>query len=253
MTGRKRQQAGNSSQLKREIAVLQRRLANVSISANTSNAAPKKGRRRRRGGNGNGGGSAPVPAAYTANPRPARARGGRAQVGTGGRIVLTRDELLVTVATTADKGESVFSSELKPSSGVMPFLFRLSSCYQRIRWLRAHITWRPACGTSTNGIISYGVAFNNSATVTSRDLVTALTPCNDHPIWQSTGVNPLVIPSELLMSRRWYLLNVTKTDPGDQGMGRFCCGFTHDVESTARSRGEFWISYTVEMEGTNPG
>lgn len=246
MTGRR---ARNSEGLKREIAALQRRLATSTISN-----GPKTGRRRRRGGNGNAGGGPSVPAAMGSNPRPSRSRnrGARTRVGNGGRIVLTRDELLVTVATTPDKTESVFSKDLVPSAGVMPFLFRLSSCYQRIRWVRAAISWRPSCGTATDGIISYGVAFNGSASVTSRDLVCALTPCNDHPVWQSTGITPLAIPADMLMSRRWYPLNVTGGDAFDKGMGRFCVGLTHDADKVARSRGEFWISYTVEMEGTNP-
>lgn len=195
-----------------------------------------------------------MPAAMGSNPRPSRGRrgGARTRVGNGGRIVLTRDELLVTVATTPDKNESVFSKDLVPSPGVMPFLFRLSSCYQRIRWVRASISWRPSCGTATDGIISYGVAFNGSESIKSRDLVTSLTPCNDHPVWQSTGISPLVIPGDMLMSRRWYPLNVTGGDQFDKGMGKFCVGLTHDAEKVAKSRGEFWISYTVEMEGTNP-
>lgn len=174
-------------------------------------------------------------------------------IGNGGRIVLSRDELLVQVKTTAGRGESVFSVDLKPSSGVMPFLFRLASCYQRIRWLRAHISWRPACGTNTNGIISYGVAYNNTKSISTRELVTSLTPCNDHAVWQSTGVAPLIIPSDLLMSRKWYALNSTGDDAFDAQMGKFYVGLSHDTISTAESRGEFWISYSVEMEGTNPG
>lgn len=243
MTGKR---AGNTAQLKREIAALQRRLATSTISTQ-----PKNGRRSRRRGVGTAGGGPSLPAAMGSNPQPGRGRvrAGRARVGNGGRIVLSRDELLVQVVTTPDKNESVFSKDLVPSAGVMPFLFRLASCYQRIRWVRAHITWRPACGTATDGIISYGVAFNNSATVSSRDLVTALTPCNDHPVWQSTGVTPLIVPADMLMSRRWYPLNTTGGDIFDKCMGRFCVGLTHDSEKVARSRGEFWISYTVEMGG----
>lgn len=56
----------------------------------------------------------------------------------------------------------------------------------------------------------------------------------------------------MLMSRKWYALNTDKADAFDKGMGKFCVGLTHDGESVAKSRGEFWISYTVEMEGTNP-
>lgn len=193
---------------------------------------------------------AAIPAASGTN---AGARAGRraASIGNGGRIKIQRDELLCTVATTQAKTESVFSKPLKPGSDVMPFLYRLSSCYQRIRWLRASITWRPSCGTHTNGIISYGIAYNSSEQIRTRDLVVALTPVNDHPIWQSSCNAPLVIPPEMLMSRKWYTLNSNTADEIDQSFGRFCCGLTHDA-TTAQSRGEFWINYTVEMEGTNP-
>lgn len=231
-----------------EIAALQRKMASLQV----------RGGRRRKARAGNGGNSAGIPAGGTSNPNPVRASGRRGarmgnRIGNGGRIVLSRDELLVQVKTTPSSGESVFSVDLKPSTGTMPFLFRLATCYQRIRWARAHISWRPSCGTNTNGIISYGVAWNNTQALNTRELVTSLTPCNDHPVWQSTGVAPLVIPQDMLMSRKWYALNTNKADPFDQQMGRFYVGVSHDARGAAESRGEFWISYTVEMEGTNPG
>lgn len=57
----------------------------------------------------------------------------------------------------------------------------------------------------------------------------------------------------MLMSRKWYALNTAQNDPFDQQMGKFYVGVSHDNKPTSESRGEFWISYTVEMEGTNPG
>lgn len=234
--------------IQQEIAALQRRMASIQVSGN----GKRRGRRARRGGNTSG-----VPAGAVSNPNPVRTgrRGPRVgtKVGNGGRIVLSRDELLVQVKTTAGRDESVFSVDLKPSTGVMPFLFRLATCYQRIRWMRAHISWRPACGTNTNGIVSYGVAYNNTKAVNTRELVTSLTPCNDHPVWQSTGIAPLVVPADMLMSRKWYALNTGSDDPFDQQVGKFYVGISHDAVAQAASRGEFWISYTVEMEGTNPG
>lgn len=185
-------------------------------------------------------------------PGRSRRGGGGNSIGNGGRIRLQRDELLLQVKTDLDKTETVFGKDLYPSAGVMPFLFRLSTCYQRIRWLRASISWRPACGTNTNGIISYGVAFNNARGITTRELVTSLTPVNDHPVWQSSGNSPLVIPGEMLMSRKWYALNTTGADTYDQQVGKFCVGLSHD-SGKAEARGEFWISYSIEMEGTNPG
>lgn len=245
MANNRRKNAGKKVQ--QEIAALQRRMAGLQVQN-------KRTRRRRAN---NRGGASGIPAANVSNPNPVRGgRGGnraRSRIGNGGRIVLSRDELLVQVKTSPGKLESTFSVDLKPSTGVMPFLFRLALCYQRIKWIRAHISWRPACGTNTNGIVSYGVAYNNTRSITTRELVTSLTPCNDHPVWQSTGITPLIIPTDMLMSRKWYALNTSADDPFDQQMGKFYVGISHDNATAAESRGEFWISYTVEMEGTNPG
>lgn len=194
--------------------------------------------------------TAPTVMAAAGKRRVRRRRNGPGpMVGNGGRISLQRDELLIQVVTTAKKTESVKGVELKPSAALMPFLNRLSSCYQRIRWLALHIMWKPAVGTNTNGIISYGVAFNNQQ-IQTRAGVLSLTPCCDHAVWQGTGV-PLTVPQDMLMSRKWYVLNATGEGKFDESIGTFYFGFTHDAADAAQSRGEFWVRYHVEMEGTN--
>lgn len=162
--------------------------------------------------------------------------------------MLSRDELLVSAITAASASESTAGRLLKPTEEIMPFLNRLASCYQRIRWLAVHIYWKPAVGTNTNGLISYGVAYNNQE-IKNRSGVLSLTPCNDHAVWQTQG--PLVIPQDMLMTRKWYSLNSTGTDKFDQSIGTFYVGMTHDNKPTVEARGEFWIRYRVEMEGTN--
>lgn len=214
-------------------------------------AGKKRKPTKNRNGAGCSGGRG-VPSAYTSSKNRV-SNGPSKQIGNGGRIRLQRDELMLQVVTTDKQAESLFSQSLAPSANFMPFLFRLSSCYQRIRWLRMHIYWRPACGTNTNGIITYGVAYNNSNKFSARSDVTSLTPVCDHPVWQASGTQPLIIPGEMLMSRKWYALNTTGADPFDKQVGTFVCGLSHDAHAGAQSRGEFWASYTVEMEGTNPG
>lgn len=244
----------SKADLRREISQLTNRLAQMG----GSRGGRGRGRARRRGGGSSGGG---VPAAGTSNPTPVRAPGGGrrrrrrrggmgASIGNGGKITISRDELLVTVATTAGKGESLFKKLLKPGPDLMPFLYRLGACYQRIRWRAFSVTWRPSVGTNTNGIVTYGVAYNNQE-IKDRMGVTSLTPVNDHAVWQSGKNTPLVVPQNMLMTRAWYELNGSNTDPFDQALGTFYCSFTHDVAQTAASRGEFWVRYTVEMEGTN--
>lgn len=246
----------SKAELKREIAALTQRMAQ--LGAGSRGRGGGRGRRRRGGGARAAGG---VPAGGASNPTPVTAGGGRrrrrnrrggmgSSIGNGGKITITRDELLVTVATTTGKTESLFSKLLKPGPDLMPFLFRLGACYQRIRWRSFAVTWRPAVGTNTNGIITYGVAYNNQK-ILDRMGVTSLTPVNDHAVWQSGRPTPLVVPQNMLMTRAWYELNGTGTDPFDQAIGTFYCSFTHDKSDASASRGEFWVRYTVEMEGTN--
>lgn len=238
MTGKRK---GVRQRLQKEVAAINRKIASM----NVSTPAKSRGGRRRRGTRGGG-----IAAAERSNPNPNRGRGSARAIGNGGRIFIQRDEILSTVKTTQGTEETVKVVDLTPTSGLMPFLFRLSSCYQRMRWQRAHITWRPSCGTATNGIISYGVAFAGGQKITSRALVASLTPCNDHPVWQATGTTPLVIPQDMLMTRKWY--SIGDADAFDKQFGRFCYGLSHDNDARPQTRGEFWISYAVEMEGTNP-
>lgn len=241
----------SKAELKREVERLTQRVAGLG-------AAKSRGGRRKRNRRGGGAQPSGIPAGGASEPRPVRARSSRkrkrggmgASIGNGGRIVITRDELLVTVATTASKADSLFKKLLKPGPDLMPFLYRLGACYQRIRWRSFAVTWRPAVGTNTNGIITYGVAYNNQE-IKDRMGVTSLTPVNDHAVWQSGRPTPLVVPQNMLMTRLWYELNGKDTDPFDQALGTFYCSFTHDVKNQAESRGEFWVRYTVEMEGTN--
>lgn len=192
------------------------------------------GRGRRRGRRNRGGGG----------PGPS--------IGNGGQITITRCELLRTVSTTANKTESLFAIPLYPSTDQMSFLFRLASCYCRLQWASMRIDWRPSVGTTTNGIITYGVRFAEAdltTAPTSRLDVASLFPVNDHPVWQ-TG-NPLVLSKELLMSRKWYSL-LTK-DGVDLAPGGLQVGLSHDSTAAAQSRGEFWVTYTCILDGTRSG
>lgn len=239
---------GSRKKLQKRVNVLANEMAKLEVG--------RKRRPRARRGNTSRGvpaGASSLPTPVAAGPGFRRRRGRMGMgtsIGNGGRIVLQRDELLLQVVTTANKNESVFSKPLTPSSGLMPFLFQISSCYQRIRWLKCHVTWRPGVGTSTNGIITYGFQFNDGAAPSSRADVTNLTPVNDHAVWQSGSSTPLVVPSDMLMSRKWYVLNSTSADAYDKALGSFCCGVSHDSKATTSTLGEFWVSYSVEMEGT---
>lgn len=229
--------------------------------ANATLQAPMPARRRRRRGQATVALSVPAGEGSFANVvagggrRRGRRRGGRGPgpaIGNGGQISITRCELLRTVSTTVNKTESVFAVPLYPSADQMGFLFRLASCYCRLRWVSMKIEWRPSVGTTTNGIITYGVRFAEADLTTapkSRLDVASLFPVNDHPVWQTAA--PLVLSQELLMSRKWYSL--LTTDGVDLAPGGLQVGLSHDSTAAAQSRGEFWVTYTCVLDGTRSG
>lgn len=255
--------AQRAAQLRNQLAALTREIALLEVAPVGAGRRRRRQRQRqRRRANGRPQPAiANVPAGNSSVPQPIvmpgqrrrRRRGGQAasaSVNNGGRILLSRDELLVVVSAQTKGNETIGSLVMAPSTDAMSFLNQLSKCYQRIRWIRCSVTWRPGVGTTTNGVITYGFAFNNQS-VTTRSKIAALTPVNDHPVWQTSQAGPLVVPTEMLMTRKWYALNSTATDFYDRGLGTFYYGVSHDTLTAAQTRGEFWVSYSVEMEGTN--
>ena len=129
-----------------------------------------------------------------------------------------------------------------------------------MRWNKVCIEWRPAVGTTTNGIVTYGVRLMDDLTrvdgnpqlPASRATVSALYPVNDHPVWQGAT---LVVNKDLLMSRKWYATKSTSgvasnVDNLDLCPGTFLYGIDHDADVKANFYGEFWITYSVTLDGT---
>jgi hypothetical protein len=84
-----------------------------------------------------------------------------------------------------------------------------------------------------------------------RAQVSALYPVNDHPIWQSSSLR---VAKDLLMSRKWYatqsITGEASFDSFDYGPGTLEVGATHDSSTSAKVLGEFWVSYSVTLDGS---
>lgn len=177
-------------------------------------------------------------------------------IGNGGQVTLTRCELFSALNVDAGKGFVGISTPIQPSTDVMTYLYRLCQCYTRLRWNYLNIQWRPACGTTTNGCITYGIRLmddrNNPTTPpTDRKTVSALTPCNDNPIWQGSNFD---VPKRLLMTRTWYgttpVSQASGLDLLDLSPGTLMAGAQTSVSQSALFLGEFWVSYSVTLDGT---
>lgn len=147
---------------------------------------------------------------------------------------------------------------IQPGKNAMHFLGKLADCYTRLRWNSIRFEWRPAVGTSTNGIITYGVRLMDDRGThlpKSRAEVSGLYPVCDHPVWQKSA---MPVARSLLMSRNWYATPVASTgdppagtaaDPIDMAPGTLCVGLSA-VTPAAAVAGELWIHYSVTLDGT---
>lgn len=165
-----------------------------------------------------------------------------------GEIRIRRRELLVSAKSGADPGkEAIFSSQLYPSS--FPWLKNVAKCFERFKWNRLEFTWRPAVGTTTNGLVTYGILWDPAAKAPdSRDKVSALTPVMDHPFWQSTENSPLTIAGPRLRARNWY--NMSSTDVSDSSPGLFALAFAFGSSVINTLMGEIWVEYDIVLDGT---
>lgn len=240
------------------------RMANMQV-------APRRRRARRRGNRQNGGGNIPGaesgPTLLVPSPgrRRRRRRGGGGNpapsIGNGGQLSLTRTELFAQVTMGTDVNAPVLGAvaiaPLTDTSkpGVFPFLRNLCKVYSRLRWDFMRIDWRPAVGTTTNGIITYGVRLMQTKAIEvpkSRIDVSALSPVCDHSVWKTSE---LPIARDLLQTRTWYALQDTLTDVDfvDVAPGGLWYGLQASSIPAGGLVGEFWVTYTVTMDGSRPG
>lgn len=239
------------------------RMANVAV-------APKRRKRRRRG-RGAQSTVVNIPGAEGGNPNLMAFGGGRSRrrkangpafdIGNGGRVTLSRCELYSQATVLKNTSSLLAEVPIFPpaaqTANVFPFLQNLARVYTRLRWEKMVFEWRPAVGTTTNGIITYGVRLMDDATAppTSRIQISALSPVNDHPVWQSSD---MVVPTELLQSRKWYAIQRTGTgatnpDLVDLAPGSLQFGLSVDNSADDRMFGEFWICYRVTLDGCRAG
>lgn len=189
-------------------------------------------------------------------PKPQRVRRPRPNAGLAqGEVRLARTELLYTVASSPI-GSAIF---LAPDN--LPWLKNLAKAFERYKFHKLVIEYRPLVGTTQGGSIALGIDWASASTTADMDVdsdlyvlvgaaptkakVMACTPSIDMPSWQS---GKLVVPASRLMSRAWYELG---TIPTDTSVYDFGPGFLAQISSLASS-GEIWLHYDITMTGTKP-
>lgn len=164
-----------------------------------------------------------------------------------GEIVISRRELVNTVTLDQGKTESNGYLVLKPSN--FTFLNTLSKSFERFKFMKVHIYYKPAVGTTYGGLIALGIDYDvQTPTTLTRAKVVAQTPSVSVPLWQDTEGRPLIIPPNRLQSRAWYVS--TASDTVDTAPATLFFSASASSSSTKMTLGEIWVDYTVMFSGT---
>lgn len=207
-------------------------------------AARRRRRRRRARGRQN---AAPAPPVgqpgmpSTTNPRNRATR----VVGNEGHMRIARDELCATLTAGAD-GSASFTVQLNPLDGAFGWLSGVAKSWERVVWHSVHISWRPAVGTTADGLIAYGFNWDpeNASGAPKRAEVAQLSPVKDHPIWQATDRQPLVAPRAQLRGRNFYVMAAKdRSDSTPAALQIAASG------APSKLLGEVWCRYDLTLQG----
>lgn len=180
-----------------------------------------------------------------ANPNGMSLTGGSA--GDGG-ITISRTELAVSIQLPAKTSSTVGHVDLIPDS--FAFLKSLWKSFDRVRWGKIAIFYKPAVGTTYGGLVSVGMDWDWGSDDVARVNVSAFTPNFACAAWADTEARPMVLPVSRLQSRTWYLPRTTAWQ--EKGPGKLHYAVDGTSDDKVHTVGELWISYTVQFSGTNP-
>lgn len=182
-------------------------------------------------------------------PRNRRRRPKKTAVDQEGMITLRRSELVASL-TTDDKGKVNSSLLLAPKS--FKFLAGIAKSFERSRWLKMHVFYRPAVSVTKGGLVALGVDWDGASEIATltREQISTFTPSQHFAVWKDTAANPMILPPSKLQSRIWYQHNTSVDVDAAPARLRVCVEAT---EVKSQLIGELWVAYEIQMQGTGPG
>lgn len=185
-----------------------------------------------------------TPAAYNASigssgGRKRRRRRGGLVPTADGSVAIRRKEIFCEVKTDSN-GKFNQTFDFYPDADSLPFLFGLFKMYEKVVFHSVTVTYIPAVGTSTNGLIIFGWDGSGDKVVPgNRAAVAALMPMMDGPVWSSRSIR---LTQKQMMSRDAYSVHNFATEGENPGSIKI---YTSGDKSTVY--GELWVDYHVSF------
>lgn len=217
----------------------------------TTAAKPKRQRRRR----------ATAPAVPSGSSQPGlvsvpvktgkrRTKKSKLSVQAGqGTLTLSRREFMRTVKVGAAGAVLLDYVDIVPSS--FSFLKQFTM-FDRVKWNKLHVFYKPGVGANYNGFVSYGVLWGfDKAKPSDRAGISSLTPNMSHAVWVDGEARPLICPAQKLQTRPWFTPD--DDDSVEKGPGRIIIAAESpsNTASAASIVGEIWVDYSVVLTGSS--
>lgn len=161
-----------------------------------------------------------------------------------GMITLRRHELATSLKSDAS---GIVTADIAINPDSFSFLKGISKSFERTRWLKLHVYYKPAVAMTTGGLIAIGMDWDSATSPKDRAAVSAFTPSMHTPVWRDTSGTPMVIPSGKLQSRLWYSHHSKLVLEAQPGILRVVGNTSVNIDV-----GEIWVAYELQMQGTNP-
>lgn len=164
-----------------------------------------------------------------------------------GSISIYRTEMIKSVAA-GDGGDVKFTFKVEPSQ--FPFLQGLGKCFEKVRWQKIHVWWKPAASYQTSGMLAMGWDWDaaDNFAAPDRAAIMQYTPSVSCHIRDDCQKNPLVVPPARLKSIGW-LAPDGGGNPITQRPGTLCVSIDSNMKKDELV-GELYIQYRVQMSGT---
>lgn len=162
-------------------------------------------------------------------------------------IRIRRVEMVESVKASAD-GSASGTIKLEP--GDFPFLKGLGKSFEKVKWTKIHVYWKPAGSMTTTGLIAIGVDWDaqDGFKAPERDKILAYTPCISCPVREDCQKSPLKLPAIRLRQMGW-LTPDGQGNPATRRPGTIAYNLSSNIQSGSLV-GEIYIDYAVQMSGT---
>jgi len=209
------------------VSQLEQLIHQLSLSNGVRGAGGNNGSRRRRRRRGRG---------TRSSPGLPQAGGSPTVRGAAGQLTITHTEYWGDV-----KGGVVTAFGFYPGGSGLGHLDNLAKSYERYVIKRARVEYRPAVGTTADGVNTMGVEWDTGGVPANVKGIVVCQPNAQTPVWKEAAMN---LPSHRLMPQRY--LKCTGTLAYDTTAFSV---YVHSSGKASTVQGAVWISYTVTLEG----